>query len=298
MPKKSREEIEKELTQKWGVDSSTLSDKSYSDTLQLLKSYQEAEDVFSQAEEQPDGMEKLVYAEPEVHGGDTMVVSTQPLKVWGKDQEADEKKEGEEAPDIFSPEWTPYVLGLLTSTEKINNHPKTDGLRRVAHMLLSDFSSETDVIDTPTVHNNYRATVRVRLMFRHGLCIDGVADVYGGNTDPAYARYAVATAETRAEGRALRRALKLIGVIAAEESSPDIDIQTEERSKEPINNSMLTSLKLMAERANVDLHKLAVFMGYNIDDLTQLKHGDGIRIADKIAVYVRNDEETPNEIKK
>ena len=59
--------------------------------------------------------------------------------------------------------------------------------------------------------------------------VTGSADVYWGNCDKIYRNHPVAVAETRAEGRALRRALKLRKVVAAEElvedaeDNPDFD---------------------------------------------------------------------------
>ena len=124
----------------------------------------------------------------------------------------------EEKPDINSAEWTSYVLGLLNDDEKISGNPTTDGLRRIFEIALDCVvtSADSSVIQAPSPENEKRATVvhsisyviknipedQQELKFRS---VSGAADVYWGNCDKIYRNHPVAVAETRAEGRALRR---------------------------------------------------------------------------------------------
>ena len=130
----------------------------------------------------------------------------------------------ENIPDITSEEWTGYVLSLFSSDELIDGNPVTAGLRRVAEIVLGEIieSGPTKVFPATEENGPGRATVVYRVVIR---CVrtgdyktySDVADVWHGNTDDLFCAHPVATASTRAEGRALRKALKLKRVLAAEE---------------------------------------------------------------------------------
>ena len=136
--------------------------------------------------------------------------------------------------DINSLEWNDYVLGLLSDDEKIDGNPTTDGLRRIFEIALNCtvISAESTVIQSPSPDNEKRATVSHSLTYvlNDGgtdplfktRTVSGAADVYWGNCDKIYRNHPVAVAETRAEGRALRRALRLRKVVAAEELAKNI----------------------------------------------------------------------------
>lgn len=124
------------------------------------------------------------------------------------------------------PDWTEYVLSLLSPDElSPEGRPTCDGLRRVAEICLGDIlRSEAKVVQGPTTLNNMTAVVEFTLeyMSKHTdtvVSFTGTADVNDKNCDPRFAVFATATAETRAEGRALRKALRLRRVLTAEEPS-------------------------------------------------------------------------------
>jgi hypothetical protein len=152
------------------------------------------------------------------------------------DFEPVEEDKGEAADPVGDPDpmnpthpgWTEYVLGHMTEDEMVGKSPTTDGLRRVCERIYGDIlSHETIVIDAPQVENERRATVKVTLEIQletgHTIRVDGAADVYWGNTEKPFRNHPVATAETRAEGRALRRAMRLSKLLVAEENSPVVD---------------------------------------------------------------------------
>jgi len=134
-----------------------------------------------------------------------------------------------DTPDIYSPEWSDYVLGLMTNDEKIDGNPTVDGMRRVAQKLLGRIvHSASDIIQCPCPENKERATVKVSITFSdlgNTSTFSGCADSYWGNTDKEYRNHPVAVAETRAEGRALKRALRLRKVISAEENVNEADLE-------------------------------------------------------------------------
>lgn len=200
-------------------------------------------------------------------------------------------------PTCIDPEWTKYVLSLMTDDELEQGMPKVDGLRRVATFLFGPFSTNTEVVQTPNVDNGYRATVVVKLDFNKPIfSCSGSADVFSGNTNKMFAIHPVATAETRAEGRALRRALRLTKVISAEEldgADKDEPNGTDNR----IQSGVLNGLKIMASKVGVNLDKLSLYMGYQTNSLEDLSNADGIKISEKIGKFQRKEEAIPDEIK-
>lgn len=136
------------------------------------------------------------------------------------------KQKESKIPDVNSPEWNDYAMGFFQQNELIDGNPLVAGLRRVAEMLIGEIVSSKPI---SVVHNENsspigRATVvyEVQFMCRRDngetyiKTYADAAEVWEGNTDDLFAVHAAATASTRAEGRALRKALKL-RVVAAEE---------------------------------------------------------------------------------
>ena len=121
-------------------------------------------------------------------------------------------------PNIVSPEWNDFVMSQFEDNELIEGRPVAAGLRRVAEMMLGEIiSSGPSQVFPPSDDKSIgRATVVWRVEFSNGTSFSDVADCWEGNTDDTFCVYAVATAATRAEGRALRKALRL-RTVAAEE---------------------------------------------------------------------------------
>ena len=124
----------------------------------------------------------------------------------------------EEAPSMLSSEWHDYVIGLFDDSELIEERPLVSGLRRVAELVLGSIvqSGPTQVFPVQEADHHGRATVVFTIKFASGITYSEVADCWEGNTDDMFCAYAVATASTRAEARALRKALKIRGVAAEE----------------------------------------------------------------------------------
>ena len=146
----------------------------------------------------------------------------------------------------LSPEWDDFVMGQFVDSELADGHPRANGLRRVAELLLGDIieSIPIDIHPVAIRDETQRSTVGYSIKF---LWFDGsertyadVADVFSGNQDPDFLIYSVATAATRAEVRALRKALKL-KKCAAEEIGPKND-RTESRTKATVQDNMEESI--------------------------------------------------------
>ena len=124
----------------------------------------------------------------------------------------------ESKPNPTSPEWNDYILSLFDEKELYDGRPLCAGLRRVAELELGRIIiSRPTQIFPPTGGNEIgRATVVWEIVFEDGSIFSDVADAWEGNTDDTFCVFNTATAATRAEGRALRKALRL-KTVAAEE---------------------------------------------------------------------------------
>ncbi len=208
-----------------------------------------------------------------------------------------EDENAEKAPTPIDSEWTDYVLSKLTEQEKDpQGNPKVDGLRRVAELLLGSFSILSNVVKTPTFDSGATVVVTLEFVDRFGQMkiIQGAADVSTINTVTPYCHHPVATAETRAEGRALRKALKLVGKLAAEElqnADPDEPSGTDGR----IPNGMINGLKMMCNKLNLDLDRIAEReFKSSVADLTR---GQGLKIGKIVSQYNSGEREIEDDVK-
>jgi len=135
----------------------------------------------------------------------------------------------ENRPSMFSDEWNEYVMAHFHTNELIDGNPICAGLRRVAELLLGDIveSGPEQVFPATDGLAPDRATVIFKVVFDwmntgQQRVFKEVADVWHGNTDDLFCAHPVATASTRAEGRALRKALKLRCLAAEELAKKDI----------------------------------------------------------------------------
>ena len=148
-----------------------------------------------------------------------------------KEEEQEEiinQESGEIVIKPTSPEWNEHVLSHFQQDELVDGNPTVDGLRRVTELLLGTIVvGKATVIQSPSPDNDgrcvvsYNVQVRDKSNLENPYCVweqTSIADCYAGNCDPRFAVFASAVAETRAEGRALRKLLRLRKVIAAEEA--------------------------------------------------------------------------------
>ncbi len=138
----------------------------------------------------------------------------------------------ETPPDFYSEEWSDYVLRQFRDDELIEGHPKHSGLLRIAESLIGPVMSRTvqDFV-APTKENLGTATVHSRMVFLvtnelhplagHQLIEDGIAEVNEGNSAMPFLLHPSATASSKAEAQALRKALRLRNLVAADEIAPD-----------------------------------------------------------------------------
>lgn len=139
-----------------------------------------------------------------------------------------DEKSGEVVINQTHPDWNEHVLSHFQPDELVDGNPTVDGLRRVTELLLGTIVvGKATVIQSPSPENDgrcvvsYNVQVRDKSNLENPYCVweqTSIADCYSGNCDSRFAVFSSAVAETRAEGRALRKLLRLRKVIAAEEA--------------------------------------------------------------------------------
>lgn len=212
-------------------------------------------------------------------------------------------------PKITDLEWTDYVLSLLSDDEKIRGNPTTDGLRRVFEIAMQAriISSTSQILQTPAPENEKRATVCHSVTFRLNpgcpdpeglnlLTVDGSADVYWGNCDKIFRNHPVAVAETRAEGRALRRALRLKKVVAAEELAESIEDHVDGLTVTKISSNQINFIDVIAKRLNINITKLFGELDISYDSVYNIKHEDAVSAVQKLNYYQQNMSDMPQQI--
>jgi len=183
-----------------------------------------------------------------------------------------------EGPSDSDPDWSEYLLDQLSDHELINGAPTVDGLRRITEKCFGEIlESRSHVVETPSSENGQRCTVQHTLhivKYRNGqrVHIDGCVDVVYHKTPYPFKDHLVATADTRAEGKALRRALK-IRVITAEELQHEDEAEALS-SDEAVNDQQVLAINQLCKRLNIsveDLVKSQYNTAKSIGDLRNLE---------------------------
>lgn len=211
--------------------------------------------------------------------------------------------------DINSLEWNDYVLGLLSEDEKIDGNPTTDGLRRIFEIALecTVTDSLSSVVQSPSPENEKRATVVHSLTFilnkEGGIenplnvrSVSGAADVYWGNCDKIYRNHPVAVAETRAEGRALRRGLRLRKVVAAEELAKNIEDDPNGDSVGRISEQQINFIDVMAKRSNIKIKELLLDMSVDPTNIRSISHDAAVGIIRELSKHQQNLNDIPSKL--
>ena len=205
-------------------------------------------------------------------------------------------------------EWTDHVLDLLSEDEKIKGNPTTDGLRRIFEIALNCtiIDSSSNVVQSPSPENEKRATVVHSLTYvlnddttpdeTKYRSVSGAADVYWGNCDKVYRNYPVSVAETRAEGRALRRGLKLKKVVAAEEIVENTEDHPDNNTVSKITPNQINFIDVVAQRLNIDVIKLFKLHNLQQDNVYETLHEDAVNVIRILSKYQQNINDIPSDI--
>lgn len=218
-----------------------------------------------------------------------------------------EETSEEDIPNYNSLEWSDYVLSKFNEDELIEGNPNINGLRRVTNQLLGEIIKSVPVRVMPTrdgVICSYEVSIAWGLtpngdssLVDHGIRVfGGVADSSENNTEAPYSNYLAAMAETRAEVRALRKALRLKGVAHEEVKREDHDIKTTswDNAESKITPQQLSLIKLKTKSLGICFDK---FIKQFSDDENKLTSGNGAFLIQEINQYQTKYKEIPESIK-
>ena len=200
-----------------------------------------------------------------------------------RDKPEEDAQEEKEAPKFYSEGWQEYVLSMFDSSEMVDGKPKAEGMLRVARNLFG-----TTVSISTVVHEVCPAycfvTCEVECVdYRGDSCmIHGSAECTQDNTDEPYNKYPLATAETRAMGRALKRLLGL-NILTAEESSKKAELtqisNDENRTEGSITPNQVRVIDKTCKRLNIDLETVIVITDFGeYEDINQVSHATALAI--------------------
>lgn len=220
-------------------------------------------------------------------------------------------------PKVTSPEWQEFVLSQFTSDEVLdingNTYPTVSGLRRVAELLLGEiiFSGPINVFPSADGESTGRASVLYRVDISWHLNVAEYMDIESGLPirtfqscaeawdesikDPRFKPFPLTIAETRAEGRALRKAL-FLKTLAAEEISGSemptketVNAVMEYDENAPITSSQLGIIRAKCLQFKIDVDKFAP----GIESFTK-QHGT--ELIKKINSFQQGVEKVPEEL--
>lgn len=232
-------------------------------------------------------------------------------------------------PQYHEPEWQDYVMSQFSPEELIDGkYPNVNGLRRVVELLLGEIVNCGPVDTRTTMEPDIPGKavvvyeVNVEWKLNAGPYIDltdknilpiktfrAVGSSWHGNTDDAYAVFPESIAETRAEGRALRRALRL-GVVCSDEltkkNTAEIVRQRTEKTtsgnweeSDAITDNQVNSIKLLCERQNIDSNKFINSGSKRYSSINEVSRKTAANMIKRLNEYQNNSSmEIPNNILK
>lgn len=210
-------------------------------------------------------------------------------------------------------EWNDYVMGHFSEKELFDGRPLCAGLRRVAELLLGKIvSSKPTQVFPPsnTGEEIGRATVVWEVVFEDMSVFSDVADAWEGNTDDTFCVFNTATAATRAEGRALRKALRLKTVAAEEMTTKDTAKVVKSMSKagvvqkagaeynsaDRVTPNQLGFINTLAERNNIDPSKMFKEVFNVAGSPTKITKAQAHLAIEKLNEYQQNKGDIPSSI--
>jgi len=187
------------------------------------------------------------------------------------------------------------IMDLFDESELVNGNPTVHGLRRISSLKFGNIENYFSKVEqVPNMENNYRATVSVNLQFSNGFVTAGAADAGTDNAPDPYSRHPVALAETRAESRALRRALN---IIKPSHEEADGFTNTNVHGNE-ITDTQLYSIKIQCEKMKIDVDKFfSLKFGVTSENSKTLSDVQGLEALEQLKQYRNHEEEIPDKIK-
>lgn len=214
-------------------------------------------------------------------------------------------------PAYASEQWHEYVMRQFRDDELVENAPTCDGCRRVIEEVLGIIVESTlPKAFPPSTANNGTATISVCIKLfvtneshplkgEYMVC-EEIADVNKDNCDHPYYKYASATAASRAEGRALRKLLRLRNVVTAEEASEKAetaDADCDWQVDEPITDSQINVMDMMCRRLDIDVMDFVNSGRRSYDEIEMVTKGTGQRMIQELNKIQRKAKNKPETVK-
>ncbi len=195
----------------------------------------------------------------------------------------------DDRPERHSPEWTDYVLNLLTKNELVKDRPRSDGLVRLVRMLIGEVGFQLCVHH---VSPDY-AAVTCNIIVAGEVVAHGSAECSEHNTDAPYNKYPLATAETRAIGRAAKRLLGLSNILTAEEDSDVAQLtvpeSTEDRTEGSITDTQIKFIARMCKKLDIDVCMTIAWIVGDHEHIGELSHAEALQVNSTLDGYTRDE---------
>ena len=196
------------------------------------------------------------------------------------------------------PEWSEYVLDQMHDSELKDGKPTVDGLRRVTERIYGEIiQSSSEIVNYNT--DRGICTVKHTLAIQKYstdtiITVDGCVDVKYQNIPHPFNQHLVSTADTRAEGKALRRALKLRVVTAEEvqQTSEDDVLAAEEN----ITDQQILAINQMCKRLDVNLVEGVKSVCPNADSIRDSSNLQGRMLLSTLSEYQRSPASIPENL--
>lgn len=196
------------------------------------------------------------------------------------------------------PEWSEYVLDQMHDSELKDGNPTVDGLRRVTERIYGEIiQSSSEIVNYNT--DRGICTVKHTLAIQKYstdtiITVDGCVDVKYQNIPHPFNQHLVSTADTRAEGKALRRALKLRVVTAEEvqQTSEDDVLAAEEN----ITDQQILAINQMCKRLDVSLVEGVKSVCPNADSIRDSSNLQGRMLLSTLSEYQRSPASIPENL--
>ena len=201
-----------------------------------------------------------------------------------------------------------YIMSKFQYDELMDGNPTVDGLRRVTELVLGQIiDMKCEIVQTPNKENEGRATVTCSVTVLvnwennlHHRTASGSGDAWHKNTDMPYSKFPVAMAETRAEGRALRRLLQLRKIVAAEELSETANNEEQDYSEDVTNNQISfidVMCKSVGRGLDINVEEFVKSQFPSCKTIRDLRHQQASNLIQSLSHYQQNMEQIPDAVK-
>jgi len=207
-------------------------------------------------------------------------------------------KQAERVITTDDPEWSEYVLDQMHDSELRDGNPTVDGLRRATEKVYGEIlGSVSEIVNHDAARGNctIKHTLTIQKYITGAIItVDGCVDVKHNNIPYPFNQHLVATADTRAEGKALRRALKLRVVTAEEmQNTSEDDVLA---SQEEITDQQILAINQMCKRLDVNLVEAVKASAVNVKSIRKASNLQGRTLLSSLSEYQRSPKTIPENL--